>query len=78
MPLPRPAAEVVEGLGARGILAMALQWTGMPSALRVSVGTADDTDAVLAALAALIRPRTWPGFGRDYTRSAEVISFAAK
>jgi len=78
MPLPRAAAEIVEGLGAQGILAMALQWPGMPHGLRISVGTADDTAAVLAALATLLRPRTWPGFGRPSAHSAEVISFAAK
>ncbi len=45
-----PAPALVEELRRQGILIMGLTWPGMPNALRISVGTAADTAAVLVAL----------------------------
>ncbi|HEV7372511.1 histidinol-phosphate transaminase [Arenibaculum sp.] len=54
MTLPdAPAAELARALGARGLTVQAMPWRG-GSALRISVGTAEDTDAVLAGLRAAL------------------------
>ncbi|ACU54043.1 histidinol-phosphate aminotransferase [Acidimicrobium ferrooxidans DSM 10331] len=47
----RPATEVWEGLVAKGILIRdASRWPGLSNTLRVTIGTADENDAFLAAL----------------------------
>lgn len=50
------AAGLAEALGARGLMVQAMPWRG-GSALRISVGTAMDTDAVLAGLEAALPER---------------------
>lgn len=60
----RPAPGVVEALRQQGILIMGLTWSGMPNALRISVGTAADTAAVLAALQDALAGRRHDGDAR--------------
>jgi histidinol-phosphate aminotransferase len=47
---PRSAPELAAALAARNILILAFPWPNSPGALRVSIGTQDDTDAVISAL----------------------------
>ena len=47
---PRPAAELAAALRARNILVSAMPWPDSPGALRISIGSADDTDAVCQVL----------------------------
>ncbi|MEC7593454.1 MAG: aminotransferase class I/II-fold pyridoxal phosphate-dependent enzyme, partial [Pseudomonadota bacterium] len=56
--IDRPPAEVVAALATRGILISRLMQPGYENYLRITVGTADDTDAVLAALTEILAPPT--------------------
>jgi histidinol-phosphate aminotransferase len=47
---PKPATELAAALKARNILVISFPWRDSPGALRVTIGTADDTDALLGAL----------------------------
>ena len=52
---PFPGGALAEALRRRGILVQALAWPGVPDALRITVGTAEDTDAVLEGLRDAVR-----------------------
>ena len=54
--IDRPAAEVVAALATRGILISRLMQPGYENYLRITVGTADATDAFLAALTEILAP----------------------
>ncbi len=54
----RPAAELVKELHAAGIQIMPVSWPAMPNGLRISVGSASDVEAVLAALRLALGART--------------------
>ncbi|WP_371745165.1 histidinol-phosphate transaminase [Bradyrhizobium sp. U87765 SZCCT0109] len=47
---PRPAAEIAQGLRAKNIFVLPFPWPQTPGALRITVGTRQDTDAFLAAI----------------------------
>jgi histidinol-phosphate aminotransferase len=47
---PRSAPELVSALAARNILILAFPWPNSPGAIRISIGTQEDTDAVLGQL----------------------------
>ena len=47
---PRPAAEIALGLRAKNIFVLPFPWPQTPGALRITVGTRQDTDAFLAAI----------------------------
>ena len=47
---PFSGGGLAEALRRRGILVQALAWPGVSDALRITIGTAEDTDAVLEAL----------------------------
>lgn len=51
---PKPPAEVCAGLEARGIMISSLHAPGFDDYVRITTGTADDTDALLAALAEVL------------------------
>lgn len=51
---PRPAARLASALADEGILVLPLAWRGEPDVLRITVGTAADVEAVLAALGAIL------------------------
>ncbi len=51
---PRPATELAAALRMRNILILPFAWPNSPGALRISIGTQDDTDAVLGALTDLL------------------------
>ena len=55
---PVPAAALAASLREHGILIMALAWPGVPEAVRIGIGSADDTDAVLDALGEVLDGRT--------------------
>jgi histidinol-phosphate aminotransferase len=57
---PEPAPELAAALAERGILVMALAWPGVPSVLRISVGSPADVETVLGALEAVRRPPPAP------------------
>jgi histidinol-phosphate aminotransferase len=50
----RPAADIVAALAARGIMISRLMAPGYQDYLRITVSTADDTDALLAALSDIL------------------------
>jgi histidinol-phosphate aminotransferase len=54
---PRPAAEVYEGLIARGVLVRSFHATGgrLANRLRITIGAREENDALLAALEALTK-----------------------
>jgi histidinol-phosphate aminotransferase len=52
--LPMPAADAVAAFAARGILVVAVGAPPFDRHIRVTVGTAEDTDAVLKALAEIV------------------------
>ena len=58
--IDRPAAEVVAALATRGILISRLMQPGYENYLRIAVGTADATDAFLAALTEILARRRLP------------------
>ena len=47
---PRPAAEIAQSLRAKNIFVLPFPWPQTPGALRITVGTRQDTDAFLAAI----------------------------
>ncbi|WP_342364321.1 histidinol-phosphate transaminase [Terrarubrum flagellatum] len=47
IPAAKPAAAFASALAAKGLLAQAMPWRGPNGALRMSIGTAADSDAVL-------------------------------
>jgi histidinol-phosphate aminotransferase len=47
---PRPAGELAAALKARNIFILPFAWRDTPGALRISIGTQEDTDAVIGAL----------------------------
>lgn len=47
---PRPAAEIALGLRTKNIFVLPFPWPQTPGALRITVGTRQDTDAFLAAI----------------------------
>jgi histidinol-phosphate aminotransferase len=51
---PRPATELAEALKARNILILPFAWPSSQGAIRISIGTAEDTDAVLGALTDIV------------------------
>jgi len=51
---PRPATELAAALKARNIHVLPFAWPDSPGALRISIGTQEDTDAVIEALAAIL------------------------
>ncbi|MBM3538522.1 MAG: aminotransferase class I/II-fold pyridoxal phosphate-dependent enzyme [Alphaproteobacteria bacterium] len=53
--MPIPAAEAVKAFAARGILIGALGTPPFENHIRITIGTGEDTDAVLAALAEIVR-----------------------
>jgi histidinol-phosphate aminotransferase len=53
--MPMPAPEAVKAFAARGILIGALGTPPFENHVRVTIGTGEDTDAVLAALADIAR-----------------------
>lgn len=53
--LPMPAADAVKAFADRGILVVGVGAAPFDRHIRVTVGTAEDTDAVLAALEAIVR-----------------------
>ena len=53
--MPMPAAEAVKAFAAAGILVGALGVAPFENHIRVTIGTGDDTDAVLAALPQIVR-----------------------
>jgi len=55
--LPMPAADAVKALADRGILVVPVGAAPFDRHIRVTVGTAEDTDAVLAAIAEITKPR---------------------
>ncbi|HEX6980865.1 MAG TPA: aminotransferase class I/II-fold pyridoxal phosphate-dependent enzyme [Alphaproteobacteria bacterium] len=59
--VPGKAADVVQQLAAQGIYIGALVEPGYQDCIRISTGTAEDTDAVLAALAECLRGSPAPG-----------------
>ena len=73
---PEPAAALAAALAEAGILVMALAWPSTPNALRISIGTPDDTEAVLAALGRLVGRVGAPA---PYTMAVEpALMLAAK
>jgi histidinol-phosphate aminotransferase len=54
IPVPLPAAEVVAAMQERGILIGMWGEGGRDDVIRISIGLADDTDAVLAALTEIL------------------------
>ncbi len=54
--MPMPAAEAVKAFAARGILVGALGAPPFENHIRITVGTGEDSDAVLAALAEIVKP----------------------
>jgi histidinol-phosphate aminotransferase len=63
----KPPLDVVNELLAAGIQIMALSWPAMPNAIRITVGSASDNEAVLAALRLSLG-------GRAAARSLRVVS----
>jgi histidinol-phosphate aminotransferase len=53
--LPMPAADAVKAFADRGILVVAIGAPPFERHIRVTIGTAEDTDAVLGALAEILR-----------------------
>jgi histidinol-phosphate aminotransferase len=53
--LPMPAADAVKAFQQRGILISAIGAPPYERHIRVTIGTAEDTDAVLTALAEIVR-----------------------
>jgi histidinol-phosphate aminotransferase len=51
-----PAADAVKAFQERGILISAIGPAPFERHIRVTIGTAEDTDAVLGALAEILRP----------------------
>lgn len=51
---PKPATEVVAALAARGIMIVPVGGPPYENHIRITIGTAEDTDAVLAALKAVL------------------------
>jgi histidinol-phosphate aminotransferase len=54
---PRPATELAAALTARNIFVLPFAWPESPGALRITIGTQEDTDAVIAALAESLAAR---------------------
>jgi histidinol-phosphate aminotransferase len=54
--MPLPAAEAVKAFAQRGIMIGAVGAAPFENHVRITVGTSEDTDAVLAALAEIVRP----------------------
>jgi histidinol-phosphate aminotransferase len=52
--LGQPAAAVVEALLQRGVLVRPLGWMGFPNAIRITVGTQEENQRLLEALAAVM------------------------
>jgi len=52
---PKPAGEIAAALAAQNIFVLPFPWPGTPGALRITIGSREDTDAVVAALAALVK-----------------------
>lgn len=50
---PVPAADLAAALRERNIHVLRVSWRDSPGALRISIGTREDTDAAIAALAAI-------------------------
>ena len=51
--LPGPASDLADQLAAEGVLVRSLEAFGAPSGLRVTVGSAEEHEALRAALAAV-------------------------
>ena len=51
---PKPAGEVSAALEARGVMIPRLHAPGYDDYVRITTGNADDTDALLAALAEVL------------------------
>lgn len=51
---PQPAAVLAAALAEKGILVLPLAWPCAPDVLRISVGSLDDVEAVLAALRRIV------------------------
>lgn len=54
---PRPATAIAQEMRAKNIFVLPLPWPRTPGALRITVGTRQDTDAFLAAIRAVMAPR---------------------
>ncbi|MFA6265086.1 MAG: histidinol-phosphate transaminase [Pseudolabrys sp.] len=54
---PQPAQAIAQALAAGNIFVLPFPWPGTPGALRITIGTSEDTDAVVAALSALVSGR---------------------
>lgn len=52
---PKPSGAIATALAAKNIFVLPVPWSGTPGALRITIGTSEDTDAVVAALAALVQ-----------------------
>ena len=52
---PQPAAAMAEQLAAQNIFVLPFPWPGTPGALRITIGSRADTDAVVTALSALVK-----------------------
>ena len=50
---PTPAADLAAALRDENIQVLRVSWRGSPGGLRISIGSREDTDAVIAALAAI-------------------------
>jgi histidinol-phosphate aminotransferase len=55
------AKEISDELLERGVIVRPLGWMGMPEAMRISVGTADENGKCLAALAGILAKRAGKG-----------------
>jgi histidinol-phosphate aminotransferase len=53
--MPMPAAEAVRAFAARGILVGALGTSPFENHIRITIGTSEDSDAVLAALPGIVK-----------------------
>jgi histidinol-phosphate aminotransferase len=54
---PRPAAAIAAELKAKNIFVLAFSWPGTPGALRITIGSREDTAACLAAISGIMKPR---------------------
>jgi histidinol-phosphate aminotransferase len=55
------AKEICDGLLHKGVIVRPLGWMGFPNAIRISVGTAEENDKCLAAMAEVLAKRAGKG-----------------
>ena len=54
---PRPAGAIAQALRARNIFVLPFAWANTPGALRITIGTRQDTDALLSAISDVMDTR---------------------